>query len=109
MPLTNGKHIIAEIEGVRCTVVEAGLTPERAEFLRNLLSFNGFEVRMEKEKAKDGAELETIVIGVTDIVFNPMIAVYEKKLLRKDGLTVSPAYWNQWDVADPVPYWQVWR
>ncbi len=109
MALTKGKHNIAEIEGIRCTVIETGTSPERAEFLKNLLVLNGYEVRMEKEKAKDGTGLETIVVGVTDILFNPMIAVYEKKLFRKDGLTVSPAYWNQWPDGDALPYWKVQR
>jgi hypothetical protein len=107
MALAKGKHNIAEIEGVRCTVIETGATPERAEFLKELLGFNGFVVKMEKEKAKDGTPLETIVIGITDILFNPMIAVYEKKLFRKDGLTVTPAYWNQWPDQDTLPYWRV--
>jgi hypothetical protein len=109
MPLSKGKHNIAEIEGTRCTVVETGVTPERAEFLRNLLVFNGYEVKMEKEKAKDGTELETFVIGLTDLIFNPMIVVYEKKLVRKDGLTVSPAYWNQWPEDNTLPYWKLQR
>ena len=72
MSLSKGKHNIAEIEGVRCTVVETGVTEERAEFLKNMLTFNGYEVKMEKEKAKDGTELEsclrvvgTAVDGVT--------------------------------------------
>ncbi len=109
MALSKGKHIIAEIEGMRCSVVETGVTLERAEFLKNLLVFNEYEVKMEKEKAKDGTELETFVIGLTDIFFNPMIVVYEKKLSRKDGFTVTPAYWNQWPEEDTLPYWQVQR
>jgi hypothetical protein len=109
MPLLKGKHIIAEIEGVRCTVVETGTTPERAEFLKNLLVFNGYEVKMEKEKSKDGTELDSFVIGLTDLLFNPMIVVYEKKLVRKDGLTVTPAYWNQWPEDDTLPYWKLQR
>jgi hypothetical protein len=107
MALTKGKHNIAEIEGIRCTVIETGTTPARAEFLKNLLTFNGYDVKMEKEKAKDGTEPGTFVIGLTDILFNPMIAVYAKKLKRQDGLTVSPAYWNQWPGQDTLPYWQV--
>ena len=109
MPLSKGKHNIAEIEGVRCTVVETGATPERAEFLKNLLASNGYEVKMEKEKSKEGTELETFVVGLTDILFNPMIAVYERKLIRKDGLTVSPAFWNQWPEEDTLPYWKIQR
>jgi len=109
MALTKGKHNIAEIEGVRCSVIETGATRERAEFLKNLLVFNGYDVRMEKEKAKDGTELESFVIGLTDILFNPMIVVYEKKLIRKDGFTVTPAYWNQQPEETTLPYWQVKR
>jgi hypothetical protein len=109
MPLSKGKHNIAEIGGIRCTVVETGAAPERAEFLTNLLVFNGYEVKMEKEKAKDGTELDTFVIGLTDLLFNPMIVVYEKKLKRKDGLTVTPAYWNQWPEDDTLPYWKLQR
>ena len=106
MSLSKGKHNIAEIEGVRCTVVETGVTEERAEFLKNMLTFNGYEVKLEKEKAKDGSILASFVIGVTDILFNPMIVVYEKKFVRKDGKTVTPAYWNQWPEGDDLPYWQ---
>jgi len=109
MALTKGKHNVAEIEGIRCTIVETGVTLERAEFLKNLLVFNGYEVKIEKEKAKDGTELETFVIGLTDIFFNPVIIVYERKLFRKDGLTVTPAYWNQWPEHDTIPYWKVQR
>ena len=109
MALTKGKHNVAEIEGIRCTIVETGVTLERAEFLKNLLVFNGYEVKIEKEKAKDGTELETFVIGLTDIFFNPVIIVYERKLFRKDCLTVTPAYWNQWPEHDTIPYWKVQR
>ncbi len=107
MAILKGKHIIAEIEGTRCTVVETGAALERAEFLKQLLVFNGYEVKLEKEKAKDGTELDTFIVGLTDILFNPMIVVYEKKLIRKDGFTVTPAYWNQIPEHDTLPYWQV--
>ena len=109
MAILKGKHNIAEIQGIRCSVVEAGATYERAEFLKNLLVLNGYDVKMEKEKAKDGTELDSFVIGLTDILFNPMIVLYEKKLIRKDGLTVTPAYWNQKTEEDTLPYWQVQR
>jgi hypothetical protein len=109
MAILKGKHNIAEIEGIRCTVIEAGIARERAEFLQNLLLFNGYEVKMEKEKAKDGTELESWILGVTDLIFNPMIVVYEKKLKRRDGYTVTPAFWNQSPDQDILPYWKVQR
>ncbi|MEI7499004.1 MAG: hypothetical protein WCK84_01040 [Bacteroidota bacterium] len=109
MALSKGKHNIAEIEGIRCSVIETGASTERAEFLKKLLVFNGYEVKMEKENSKDGTALETFILGSADTLFNPIISVYEKKLFRKDGLTVTPAYWNQWPEKDTIPYWKVQR
>ena len=34
------KHIVEEINGTRCTVVEKGATAGRVDFLRELLEFN---------------------------------------------------------------------
>jgi len=107
MASLKGKHIVTEVEGVRCTIVETLTSEERAGFLRDLLTHNGYIVKMEKEKAKDGTLLETYVIGTTDIVFNPVIRLYQKKLFRKDGHVVNPSYWNQWPDQWDIPYWQV--
>jgi hypothetical protein len=109
MALLKGKHTIAEIEGVRCTVIESGISMERADFLKNILVYNGYDVKLEKEKAKDGTETGSLILGVSDVLFNPMIVVYQKKLIRKDGEFVTPAYWNQWPDQDTIPYWQVRR
>ena len=109
MAILKGKHNIAAIDGVRCTVIETGAAESRAGFLKDLFAFNRYEVRMEREKTKDGSILETFIIGITDILFNPMIAVYQKKLFRKDGKTVTPNYFNQKPEQDDVPYWQVQR
>jgi hypothetical protein len=107
MALNKGKHVVAEIEGVRTTVVETGLNETRCLFLKELLRQNGYETKMEKEKSKEGTPLETWILGVTDLVFNPMIRIYEQKLLRADGHPVTPAYWNQWAVDPDLPYWMV--
>jgi uncharacterized UPF0146 family protein len=107
MALNHGKHIIAEIEGIRSTVIETGLNESRCLFLKELLQQNGFSVTREKEKNKDGNQLETWIMGVTDIIFNPMIRIYEQKLLRTDGHSVTPAFWNQWAVDPDLPYWMV--
>jgi hypothetical protein len=107
MALNNGKHNVAEIEGVRCTIIETGLNENRCLFLKELLQHNGFDVKIEKEKAKDGSQLETWILGVTDLIFNPVIRVYEQKLFRPDGHPVTPAYWNQWAIDPDLPYWMV--
>ena len=105
MPLNKGKHKVAELEGVRCTVVEAGIPEKRVEFLKELLEYNGYEVKVQEDVSEEEGAEKTFTIGVTDLVFNPVIAVYEKKLMTKEGNRVSPAYWNQWDEPKDIPYW----
>jgi hypothetical protein len=107
MAKLSGKHNIAEIEGTRCTVVETGATEARAAFLKELLEFNRYEVKAEQEKSKEGAPLGTCILGVTDLLFNPVIAVYQRILFRKDGKTVTPRYWDQNPDQDDIPYWMV--
>jgi hypothetical protein len=105
MALTKGKHNVKEIGGVLCTVVESGITSERVSFLKALLEFNKYEVMVEEDKSADGSE-KTYTLGVTDIVFNPMIAVYELSLNRPDGGIVLPAYWNQQPEKTDLPYFE---
>lgn len=105
--LISGKHVVEEIAGVRCTIVEAGLDRQRADFLADLLSFNGFEVKTEEVPGKTEGDKTTIKLGVTDIIFNPMIAVYQKRLRRKDGMVVTPAYWRQEKEQTNIPYYKI--
>ena len=104
------KHIVEEINGTRCTIVEKGATAARVEFLKNLLEFNKFEVLV-AEEAPVGEGLATedapklFTIGVTDLVFNPVIAVYEMSLKTPDGQRVAPAYWEQYTTESKDDYW----
>jgi hypothetical protein len=103
MPLNKGKHIVEEIDGVRCTVVEMGVTQERIEFLKNLLEINGYTVKTGLDK--DGISLK---IGVTDLLFNPVIDVYKRSLKSPSGKRVTPAYWLQQsdkETETEVNYW----
>jgi hypothetical protein len=110
MALNKGKHIVAELEGVRCSIVETAVSMERVKFLKEVLEGNGYEVKTEQEKDKDGNLLPTYIIGVTDLLFNPMIQVYEQKLFRKDGIVITPAFWNQWpENLWELPYWKFQR
>ncbi len=97
------KHIVEEINGTRCTIVEKGASAGRVDFLRNLLEFNKFEVLVSEEVNAEGLTLFTI--GVTDLVFNPVIAVYELALRTPDGKKVNPAYWNQYSTDSKDEYW----
>ena len=103
MPLNKGKHIVEELNGQRCTIVEKEVSEGRAEFLTKLLQHNGFEVVSVKNE-----ESGFITIGVTDLVFNPVIDVYKRRLKSFSGKRVTPAYWLQQSTAETeaeVFYW----
>lgn len=110
MSLSNGKHIVKELNGIRCTIIEEKVSKERVDFLSALLTFNKFEVVIEEQiaKAEEGAEKPqetTYSIGVTDLVFNPVIAVYSKKLYTKTGKIVTPNIWYEIEKDKNLPYW----
>ena len=105
MPL-KAKHIVEEINGVRCTVVEKGATQKRVDFLKGLLEFNKFEVLVAEDKKETEDAPTLFTIGVSDIVFSPVIAVYEMSLKTPDGKRVSPAYWEQKTTEIVDEYWE---
>lgn len=105
MALTNAKHIIGEIDGVRCTIVETGATLERVAFLSDLLTFNNFEVKELKEVPETEGGEPKYTIGVTDLIFNPVFAVYERQLKTKEGPAVTPGYWKQECIECDPRYW----
>jgi hypothetical protein len=95
MSLNNAKHSIAEINGVRCTIIETGISTERMTFLKKLLEANSLVVMIKEDPAEPPAEALKYTIGVTDLVFNPVFVVYERRLKTIDGQIVSPDIWNQ--------------
>ena len=103
--MLTSKHIVEEINGIRCTVIEKGISKERVAFLKDLLEFNKLEVVV-AESAEEGAP-SSFTLGVTDVVFNPTIAVYEMSLKTRDGKSVSPAYWEQHTTEIVDEYWTV--
>ncbi len=94
MAINNAKHIVGEIDGVRCTIVESGITLDRLAFLTDLLQFNNFDVKEMKVPSEVDGEEPKYTIGVTDLVFNPVFAIYERSLKIRDGKFVTPAYWK---------------
>jgi hypothetical protein len=99
------KHIVEEIDGIRCTIVEKGAVAGRLAFLKGLLEFNGFEVLSAEEKKETEDAPALFTIGVTDVVFHPTIAVYELALKTPDGNRVSPEYWDQKNTVAIDQYW----
>ena len=101
------KHIVEEINGKRCTVVEKGVEKSRMDFLKDLLLFNKFEVEVEEVAKTDETTLQLYTIGVTDLVFNPVIAVYEMSMKNQKGQPVTAPYWNQETTDSIKEYWLV--
>jgi hypothetical protein len=101
------KHLVEEINGVRCTIVEKGATQERIQFLKNLLEYNNYQVMTAEEAQAAPESGKLFTIGVTDLIFNPVIAVYERSLKTPEGQRVSPAYWEQRSKDSKDEYWEL--
>lgn len=131
----NKNHEFEELDGVKCAIVERDVKPGRVEFLKKLLEYNRYTVVVAatpppKVAAKpapkpvataEGEEApppppppppppapETFTVGVTDVTFNPINAVFGRALRTPDGHVVTLAYWQQKDAVahDEVPYFE---
>ena len=129
----NKNHEFEELNGVKCGIVEKNVTPDRVAFLKRLLEFNGYTVVVvpspppkvvpppkpaapaasEEAAAISQAETppappppETFTVGVTDVTFNPINAIFGRLLRTPDKHIVTLAYWQQKETVsnDEVPY-----
>lgn len=109
----NKNHECEEINGVKCSIVEKNVSASRAEFLKELLSANKFVVETgPSAPPKASAETQsepvssTFTVGVTDLTFNPINAVFGRLLKTRDGHVVTLAYWQQEELQsrDDIPY-----
>ena len=103
--MLTAKHTVEEINGIRCTLVEKGIPAQRVDFLKDILESNKLEVVVAEVPSKEESAPSTYALGVTDIVFNPTIAVYEMRLKTREGKSVSPDYWNQKTTEIVDAYW----
>lgn len=101
-----GKHLFGDIEGQRVTFVEKKVEKDRADFLKKLLEHNGFDVLVQEEKKVDEEAPQLYTVAVTDMVFNPTIWVYQRKLRTFDGKKVTPDYWHQRSEEARPQYWR---
>lgn len=114
----NKNHEFDELNGKKCAIVEKNVSPERTEFLKKLLEYNGFEVQIVATPAPKVpiTDSETAVeevptsftLGVTHVGFNAINAIFGRLLKREDGQIVTLAYWQQKKVNtdDTIPYYQ---
>ncbi len=100
------KHQFGEIDGTRVTFVEKKVDSERKEFLMALLEHNGFEVVIKEEPIKKEGDPQLYTVAVTDMVFNPVIWIYQRRMRTPDGKIVTPAYWEQRAEDTKPQYWE---
>ncbi len=105
MAINNAKHIISEINGIRCTIIETDIPLERIAFLTGLLEFNNLEVETMQDLHDNSTGEPKYTIGVRDIAFNPVFAVYERQLKTPEGFFVTPGYWKQGCMDCDPRYW----
>ena len=102
-----GKHQFGAIGDQRVTFVEKKIEKERMEFLKKLLEVNDFEVVIQEEKRKSEEEPQLYTVGVTDMVFNPTVYVFQRRLKTIDGKhIVTQDYWNQVTEETNPQYWK---
>jgi hypothetical protein len=122
----NKNHEFEELNGVKCAIVEKNASQQRVDFLKPLLEFKkytGIRVASPPPKAAapaagpSAANAETPVeappppaatytIGVTDVTFNAINALFGRLLKTPNGHVVTLAYWQQKESIsrDDVPY-----
>lgn len=103
----SGKHSFGAIGEQRVTFIEKKIEAGRKEFLKKLLEFNGFEVIIQEEKRKTEEDPQLYTVAVTDMVFNPTVQVFERRLKTLDGKhIVNQDYWNQKSEDANPEYWK---
>ena len=91
----SGKHLFGSIDETRVTFVEKKVEASRIDFLKKILEHNNFEVIIQEEKRRSEEDPQLYSIGVTDMVFNPTIYIFQRRLLTLDGKKMNQDYWFQ--------------
>ena len=115
----NKNHEFEDLDSIKCAIVEKNVSSDRATFLKDLLSYNKYEVVIVENPSASSEHSSstlatqeapllptTFTIGVTDLSFNPINAVFGRLLHTPDGHIVTLSYWQQKDAVsdDTVPY-----
>ncbi|MCK6650420.1 MAG: hypothetical protein L6Q66_12255 [Bacteroidia bacterium] len=103
----NQNHTFEELGEAKCSIVEKNCNEERCKFLKELLEQNGYKViiinspppktvqKETEENNVDEKSNKTFTIGVTDLSFNVIKAIYNRELRTSQGMVVTPEYWKQ--------------
>ncbi len=123
----NKNHEFEELDGIKCGIVERSIPRPRAEFLKTILEENGYTVVLAKSPppktaksiSPDATQIvfsensesnapELLTVGVTDVTFNPVNAIFGRLLRTKDNRVVTLSFWNQQEPEpnDNEPYFK---
>jgi hypothetical protein len=121
----NKNHEFEDLDGVKCAIVEKNVSNERTEFLRQLLVYNGYTVIIQTSPVPKAAAApiavpdqpvveeepvapETYTVGVTDVMFNAINAIFGRLLKTPENRVVTLAYWKQQEekADDEIPYFE---
>ena len=115
----NKNHEFDELDGIKCAIVEKNVLEHRVNFLKDLLTVNGFTVvvvpspppktaAVATELPTENTPPATFTIGVTNVVFNATNAIFGRLLKTRSGKVVTLAYWQQSEKIcdDTIPYYQ---
>jgi hypothetical protein len=95
----NPYHIVEELDGVRCSIIEKCIPSERAVFIKEILEASNQKVMTVTDP--DGKH----TVGVTDITFNVIYALYGRRLKTRTGKLVTPSYWTN-EKENTGFYWE---
>lgn len=118
----NGNHIFEDLGEQKCSIVEKNCSQLRVNFLKEILEQNNFKVvvvnsQPPKAQTKSIVEgeteinvstipiPETFTIGVTDLSFNPVNAIYNRELKTSNGVIITRKYWNQAEIISRPELW----
>jgi hypothetical protein len=102
----SGKHLFGSIDETRVTFVEKKVDASRIDFLKKILEHNNFEVIIQEEKRRSEEDPQLYSLGVTDMVFNPTIYIFQRRLLTLDGKKMTQDYWFQRTEDAKPQYWK---
>ena len=107
----NKNHLFDELDGVKCAIVENNVSEDRMKFLKSLLEYNGYTVKVVaviNTKPEEENQDEKFTIGVTHLAFNATNAIFGRLLKTQEGKTVTQLYWLQEEksLKDEIPYYE---
>src|SRR5215831_7819394 len=134
----NKNHEFEDLGGIKCAIVEKNVSKERVEFLKKILEYNRYTVVVVPTPAPKAAPPkpapapapaasatsktpltptlqpaaptppETFTVGVTDVTFNPINAIFGRLLKAPRGHVVTLAYWQQKEKEphEEIPYFE---